>query len=248
MKDQKPVKIAIFLLLAAVTVMLPNGIFTHKIQAADIVFLAVFAPVAVKFLLERKTPYLSPFIKPIAVYLLAAALSIFISVNIITTTVEFIGICYLIVLFILWINIVDTKELLHFAVWCWIAISVIVSAIGLYGIILAYGFNIDNPFVTFWVKHPYINNLYRVHSTFFQNEKFFSSYLLISIPLALSLAFYEKRSRVRFFLFAASALFLINVFFTYSRSLVGILTAIYIVAFRGSGYLLSKKGLLVRSL
>ena len=248
MNYSKSIKIAIFLILASVTVMFSNGIFTQKIQVADVVFLAVFIPVAVKFISERKKVYLSPFIKPMAMYLLAAALSIFVSVNLMTTTIEFIGICYLILLFLLLINIVDTKELFYYGVWCWVVISVAVCIIGLYGIILAYGFNINNPFVGLWLKHPYINHLYRVHSTFFQNEKFFSSYLLISIPLTLSLVFYEKRGRVRSFLIAALVLFLINAFFTYSRSLVGILSAIYIVAFRCSGYLASKRNFFVRSL
>ncbi|MFA5142558.1 MAG: O-antigen ligase family protein [Candidatus Omnitrophota bacterium] len=242
------VKTAIFLILASVTVMFTNGLFTHKVQIADLIFLAVFVPVAIKFISAGKEIYLSPFIKPISVYLLAAGLSIFVSVSARTTALEFAGTFYLVLLFLLWINIVDTKKMLYYAVWCWVAISVAVGLVGLYGIILAYGFNINNPFVTLFAKHPYINNLYRVHSTFFQNEKFFSSYLLISIPFTLGLAFSEKKKGIKVFLYAALALFLINVFFTYSRSLVGILCAVYIVICRSSGYFASGKGPLVKAL
>jgi hypothetical protein len=235
------IKMAIFFILASVTVMLTNGIFTQKIQIADLTFIMVFIPVAAQFITKKKEIYWSPFIKPIGIYLALAALSILITISLKTTIVEFIGVCYLALLFLLWINIVDTKELLGYAVWCWIIISIVISVIGLYGIILAYGFNINNPFVTFFEKHPYINHLYRVHSTFFQSEKFFSSYLLISIPLTLSMAFYEKNRRMRFLLFTAVILFLINVFFTYSRSLVGILSAMYIVVFRSyKGFALKK--------
>ncbi len=226
------IKISIFLILASVTIMLSQGILTHKIQIADVVFLLVFMPFAVQLISERRPVYWSPFIKPIGAYVLLAALSIFVSLSIKTTAVEFIGICYLTLLFLLWINIVNTEKLLNYAVWCWIINSVLVSIVGLYGIILAYGFNINNPFVTLYKIHPYINNLYCVHSTFFQNEKFFSSYLLISVPLTISMAFYEKRKKVKYFLLAALLLFSINIFFTYSRSLIGILSAVYIVIFR----------------
>lgn len=242
------VKTAILLILAAITVMFPGGILIQKIQVADVAFVAVFIPLSLIFILQKRRVYLSPFIKPMVVYLLAATLGLFVSISFKTTLLEVIGICYLIILFLLWINIIDTKELLHYAVWCWVGISVAVGLIGLYGIILSVGFHIDNPFVTLWVKHPYINNLYRVHSTFFQNEKFLSSYLLISIPFALALVFYEKGKKTRSFLYAALALFFINVFFTYSRSVAGILIAVYIVIFRCSGYLASRKNSVVRFL
>ncbi|MDP2921170.1 MAG: O-antigen ligase family protein [Candidatus Omnitrophota bacterium] len=231
-KDRKFIKIAIFFILASVTVMFTNGIFTQKAQIADLVFLMVSIPVAALFIANKKQVYWPPFIRPIGIYVSLAALSIFITISLKTTVVEFVGIIYLALLFLLWINIVDTKEMLMYAVWCWIAISIIISVIGLSGIILAYGFQMNNPFVAFFAKHPYINNLYRVRATFFQNEKFFSSYLLISIPLTLSMAFYEKNRKIKFLLFAALVLFFVNVFFTYSRSLVGILSAVYIVIFR----------------
>jgi len=236
-------KLMIFLLLASVTIMLNKGVFslTHKIQVFDIVFLAVFSFIFIKFILEKKQLYWSPFIVPVLVYLLMAALSMFTSINFWITSLEFIGCCYLVILFLLWINIVDTKELFYYSVWCWIIISLVVSLIGLYGIILAYGFHIDNPFGTLYVRHAYINNLYRVHSTFFQNEKFFSSYLLISMPLVLGVAFYEKRKRIKFFLFALILLFFVNLFFTFSRSLAGVLLAVYTVVFTVSGKLPGNK-------
>jgi len=232
------VKIAIPLILASITIMLPHGIFTQKVQIADIVFLIVLIPIVVKFISEKRHIYWSPFIKPIIAYAAVAFLSIFVSVSIKTTIVEFIGFSYLVVLFLLWVNIVDTRELLNYAVRWWIAISVVVSVLGFLSILLAYGFDIKTPFIKLFEKHPYIDNLYRVHSTFSQNEKFFSSYLLISIPLALSLAFYEKKQSVKFLLFGTVILFLINVFFTYSRSIIGILIAIYIVVF-GSHIIIS---------
>lgn len=245
---RNPIKTAIFLVLASLAVMLRDGLYTHKLQIADMIFLIIFVPIIMKFIKDRKEVYLSPFIKPVAAYVTMAAVSIFISISPMTTVIEFAGICYLALIFLLWINIVDTEELLRYAVWCWVVISTVISLIGLYGIILSYGFDINNPFVVLYAKHPYINHLYRVNSTFFQNEKFFSSYLLISIPLTLSLAFYEKRRNVKFFLFAAVLLFLINVFFTYSRSLVGILIAIYIVLFRVYKKLALSKGAIVKAL
>ncbi|MEW6410069.1 MAG: hypothetical protein AB1488_08155, partial [Nitrospirota bacterium] len=113
------VKVAIPLILASITIMLPHGIFTpleslaiwvgikpiqnfltgftQKIQIADIVFLIVLIPIVVKFISEKRHIYWSPFIKPIVAYAAVAFLSIFVSVSTKTTIVEFIGFSYLVV-------------------------------------------------------------------------------------------------------------------------------------------------------
>ncbi|MCL4457685.1 MAG: O-antigen ligase family protein [Nitrospirae bacterium] len=246
-------KIAIPLILISITVMFTHGVFSplgdlgiskntkllqnslsgisEKLQLSEIIFLIIFICALIRFIIEKRRIYWSPFIKPMIVYLSIVAFSITISVSPRNSLIEFIGLLYLVVFFLLWINIVDTKELLNYAVRWWIIVSVAVSIIGLSGVILAYGFGINNIFVKYFGKHPYVEDIYRVCSTFFQNEKFFSSYLLISIALTLSLALHEKNRSKRIFLLGIVLLFSINVFFTYSRSIVGILLAAYMVIF-----------------
>ena len=224
--------IAIPLIIGSVTIMFHNGIFiNNKFQISEMAFLLIFIPVSFLCLSRKKRIHLPVFIKPLTLYVIAAFLSIFVSVSMKTTVVEFIGVLYLILFFLLWINLVETKELLIYAAWCWIGVSIIVSVIGLVSIVMAYGFNIDTIFCPQFIKHPYVNNIYRVRSTFFQNEKFFASFLLISIPLALSIAFKDKRRNIKLLLFGAVALFLINYFFTFSKGVIGTLVAIYIVTF-----------------
>ena len=232
MKNYILSKAIIVSILASVTIMLSKGIVIPKIQITEGVFLVSFIIVAFSFILiKQKTLYLSDFIKPIIIYLIIAFASIFHTINPQITIIEFIGLLYLSLLFLLWINVVDTKQLFYFSISCWIGISIIISLLGIFGIVLAYCFNINNIFVTFFEKHPYINNLFRVHSTFFTNEKFFSSYLLISIPIILARVFVEKNRR-KLILFCLLLLsFFINLFFTYSRSIVGILAAVYIMFF-----------------
>jgi len=212
--------------------MFRSGILiNNKFQISEMVFLLIFTLVFFQHLSRWKRIYLPVFIKPITLYVIAAFLSIFVSVSMKTTVVEFVGVLYLILFFLLWINLVETKELLIYAAWCWIGVSIIVSVIGLVSIVLAYGFNINTIFCPQFDKLPYVNDIYRVRSTFFQNEKFFSSFLLISIPLTLSIAFKDKRRNVKLLLFGAVVLFLINYFFTFTKGVIGTLVAIYIVTF-----------------
>lgn len=200
-----------------------------RLQLSELAFLLLFLSWLIKFLRKRVNFVFSTAYIPLGVYIFSSFLSLKNSQDPAGGIIELIGIAYLAVSFILLVNILRDKQTFYFAFTAWLWTSILVCALGILGILLAYLFGIKTFLVIEYGGFPYLGHLFRVCSTFLPNAKFLSSYLTIAVPLSCLGIFMPADKKERYLWLACLGLFLITLFFTFSRGWLGLAAAIYLL-------------------
>ncbi|MFA5388587.1 MAG: O-antigen ligase family protein [Candidatus Omnitrophota bacterium] len=202
--------------------------FAAKLQVFDIFFMLLFFVWIVKLLKKEEKFYFFKYFWILIFYLVSCALSLLNSADLNKSLVEFIAMSYGVFIFVVFLNVLKDKRSIEKLILVWLITSVVISALGLLGFILATFFNIKTFLVKEYMDFPYIGHIYRVYSTFLINAKFLSSYLTIAIPFTVT--FLVIRDKIdRRWLKIALLLFFLVLFLTFSRGWLGISIALYLV-------------------
>ena len=201
-----------------------------KIVCADIVFIALFVVCVTKYikgkLVINKSPlYLSLFLMPILFLV-----SFINSVNIFDSFVEFAGLIYLIILFVLVSTIVSTSKKLRSVLCVYIFSSVLISLLGLFALFAALtsGNMETNLFLGYGTMEAMAHHFPRLSLTF-ESPNMSLTYLHVALVMGMIFFLTQNKGKAKFFIFLAIIIMFAAAFFTGSRRFAGFLLSIFII-------------------
>ncbi|MBM3253044.1 MAG: hypothetical protein FJZ16_02170 [Candidatus Omnitrophica bacterium] len=201
-----------------------------KILFADLVFIVLLLVMGFKIFYKHIRFSLTPAISSLLVMLSSFVISCLNSNSIITSAVELSSLIYLMVLFVLIVNIMRDKEKLIRLLYVWIITSVSISFIGLTAFFIAIlGNNItSNQFLSYSIMDSMAHHFPRIKATFAISNMFFS-YLHTSFIVAVILFLLESSLRKKRVLSVCTVIILITSFLTGSRRLAGLLLSLFLI-------------------
>jgi len=192
----------------------------NKIQLPDVFMGALIIFVFILGVTKRIGIRSSYFVYALILFNLGVACSLIGSENRILTAVDIVTYLYLsLFAFAVWTAIINEDDM-WFAIRWWFYVSVVIASMALVGIILSYACGVDSFLVIKYEDFPYLGYIYRASGTFF-NAKYLTMYLTPGLFGAI-LFLDESEKNVRAVLWGIIFLFLIVMFFTFSRGWVGI--------------------------
>jgi len=213
-------------------------VFRNKrILYADIVFLILFIIFVWRLVKREKQLKPTSLEIPLIIMVVLFTLSFLNSINLVSSFAELLGIIYLIILFFLISNIIETKKKLIPFLYLWMVISFIISLIGLSAFVLAIMNKdwINTQFLYYQTIESMAHHFPRIDSTF-ANANMFLTYLHVSLMFSIILFLFEENFKKRLFIIACISLILITAFFTGSRRFTGLLLSLFIIlCFYGRG-------------
>jgi hypothetical protein len=235
-------------------------LFRYKLQMAEVVFLVMLACTVAGWVEGSvRTPDLGVAEGLLLSYLLAAGLSTAFAEDRILGLVDFGGEVYLAGVFFLLTALTRSETGLRRLLYAWWLGFSIVVCFGWLGLVLAYGFGIDNPWVMRYSEFPYLGEFYRVLSLMRPTAKMLSTYLVLSLSLLMGLVLSEEDKRRRRILLIPVVLGGCLFPFTLSRDVLGLVVAMLIlvwvspsrglwIRFARAGLATAAAGLLVTTL
>lgn len=191
-------------------------IFTNllnRVQISDFIFIFVLALSVAAFMKRLISPEFPKPAVPMIPIFISFFVSSLLSKNQIRSFSEFTILFYLMLASLITANLLKDRSNLKLAINAWVAISALISMLGLGGIILSH-FNIDNPFVRHYPG--FLNKKFRLISTM-QLPNMTYSYLHVSFFIALFASMTESKNAKRALYAASLVIITAAIFFTFSR-------------------------------
>lgn len=211
-------------------------LFRHKLQMAEVVFLVMLAFTVAGWIEGSvRIPDLGVAEAMLVSYLFVGALSIAFAEDRILGLVDFGGEVYLAGVFFLLTALTRSETDLRRLLYAWWLGFAIVVGFGWVGLVLAYGFGIDNPWVMRYEEFPYLGQFYRVLSLMRPTAKMLSTFLVLSLSLLMGLVLSEEDKRRRQILLIPVILGGCLFPFTVSRDVLGLVVAVLMLAWVSPG-------------
>lgn len=210
---------------------LPLPVLAEKLQFSELIFLGILI-CSFKDLPKIINQSFCKLELKIFYLFLAVSLFSLIRKNLLLSgVVEYVGIVYLFLLFILFVYLLDNNHLFLYLIKTWVVISASVAFLGILSLCFYYfaDKNLAAPFIFTQEQMSSVMWFPRVISTF-RNPNMFLTYLHISLGLALYLLITAKKTFNRFFLSLAVILLSAAIVFTGSRLILGIIFTLFIIA------------------
>ncbi|UCB57009.1 MAG: O-antigen ligase family protein [Candidatus Omnitrophota bacterium] len=203
----------------------------QKLQYADLVFIILFVACMINYARGRFRFKWNWFDLSILFLLIAYLPSFYNSKNHLSSIIELSGLIYLISLYLLIKNIIDTKEKFIFLTKIWVITGVVVSLIGMIALAICWmiGQLRTNAFLFYTEVEATYHILPRIDSVF-RNANMYANYLLVSIVFAFILLYYNfENKRKRFLIICALAIMFLGAFLAGSRQQVGIYLSSFLI-------------------
>jgi len=207
-----------------------------KVLYSDVIFLFLFVIFLWKTL-RNKRSISSTCLKPIVVMAALFTVSFLNSINLTDSFIELAGLIYLLVLFVVIVNIITTYEKLRVFLSIWVGVACCVSLIGLFAFSVAMVNNnlVSNQFLIYNTAESMAHHFPRITSTFI-GPNMFLTYLHVSLIFAVILLLFESELKRKMFILACIFVILISAFFTGSSRFTGLLLSLFLIlCFYGKG-------------
>lgn len=201
-----------------------------KIVCADIVFILLFLVCSVKYIKGKMMIGRNSIYAPLALMPVLFLPSFINSVSMRDSLVEFSGLMYLIILFILASNIVSSVGKLYSVLYVYIYSSVLLSLMGLYAIFTAFasGDMHASPLLGYGAMEAMAHHFPRLALTFV-SPNMTLTYLHVALIMGLILFFTQNERRKRTIIFIATSIIFSAAFFTGSRRFAGLLLSVFLI-------------------
>ena len=212
-----------------------------KIACADIVFVVLLIVCVIKYIKGKLVINKSPLYLPLFLMPILFLFSFVNSVNIFDSLVEFTGLIYLIILFVLASNIVSTSEKLRSVLYVYIFSSVVISLLGLSALFMALiSGNIEtNLFLGYGTMEAMAHHFPRLSLTF-ESPNMSLAYLHVALVMGMILFMSQNKRKTKFFILLAIIIMFAAAFFTGSRRFAGLLLSLFIIfCWYGRGKIMS---------
>lgn len=202
-------------------------LFKEKIQYCDIVFLFLFILwfiqiKKVKMTLQR-TPLILSFITMLGMFLF----SFIHSSRYLQSSIEFMGIFYLVCLYFIFCQIIDSEEVWWKIIKCWVIVSFFISVTGVFAYMISVFCKIPTFLIIQWNLNYHLGN--RLNS-FFRHPAMLATYLHTSIVFAFILAGASKNHiKNKWWIYATIIFCIIAAILTKTRVIAGILMTIFLI-------------------
>ena len=209
---------------------------SKKVLYSEVIFLLLFVIFLWKTLRIRRS-ISSTCLKPIVVMAALFTVSFLNSVNLTDSFIELAGLIYLLVLFVIIINIITTYEKLRVFLSIWVGVACCVSLIGLFAFSAAMVNRnlIGNQFLLYNAIESMAHHFPRITSTFIGPNTLLT-YLHVSLVFAIILLLFEDGLKKKLFILACIFVILLTAFFTGSRRFTGLLLSLFLILhFYGKG-------------
>jgi O-antigen ligase len=216
-------------------------ILNKKILYADFVFIFLFIAWMAKYLsgkIKLKLTHLK-----FSLVLLPAlfAVSFLNSSGIFSSIAELLGLIYLIVLFILASDILDSQGKIRFALYLYFFVSAILSVIGLgfFSLAMATGDLRTTSFLGYGTMESIAHHFPRIDLTF-ESANMALAYLHIALVFGIILFMTEKRKRLKAVIVLSLLIIMATAFFSGSRRFTGLLLSLFLIlSWYGRGRVIS---------
>ena len=202
---------------------------SKKVGYNDFIFIGLLLTCLIKYargkIEFKKTGLEKQFICMLALFLP----SLVNSRGIFNSLLEFLGLIYLFLLFIIIINILTTKERMHNLMMVYFIISAVISFTGLFylGVYFATGRILNNTFLVYAPIEKVAHHFPRLNLTF-ETPNMLLIYLHVALVFGVILFFSRKSKKFRYFILSLIILILIAAFFAGSRRYTGLLLTLFL--------------------
>ena len=236
----------IFLIPVRATFNLP--LVGDEVRLPDFVFLLLFFGWGVGVLRGRRRIVRDSLYLPISIFILFCLLSLFNSIDLAGSSIQVVGMVYLLLFYLLLVNIIDNERSLKIALNAWLTASLAVSLIGLAAFLYTLLTHRNTALAVFYPETSSLIPFPRIRSVLL-NVNSLGSYLHIGLVMALSLFFAAKNRRERFWLGNSIFIMSLVAFLTGSRSLLGTALSLFLILLRkGKGTLAKLSAFLMGAL
>lgn len=205
-------------------------ILNKKILYADFVFIFLFIAWMTKYLSGKIRSKLIPLKFSLILLPALFVVSFFNSSGIFSSIAELLSLIYLIVLFILVNDILDSRRKIRFALYLYFFVSVILSLIGM-GLLsraMAIGDLRTTSFLGYGTMESMAHHFPRIDLTF-ESANMALAYLHIALVLGVILFLTESRQRLKLLITLSLPIILTTAFFTGSRRFTGLLLSLLLI-------------------
>lgn len=212
------------------TFSLPN--LKEKLQFSEIIFLGIIICCFKDLSKIMKFLFTQFEFKVFCIFLLVTLSSLTKSYLSFNGFIEYIQIIYLFLALFLFIYLIQNSRVLILTIKVWVITAASVAALGFFALCFShftkqfYG----NPFVSYETTMSSIIFFPRIISTF-RNSNMLLTYLHISLGLTIFLVMIEKNMMNKRILKLAATILLMNILFTGSRLIVGVILTLLIISF-----------------
>lgn len=205
-------------------------VLNKKILYADFIFIFLFIAWAVKYTSARPRRRLVHLKFSLILLPALFAVSFFNSSWISNSTAELLGLIYLIVLFILVGNILDSWRKISFALYLYFFVSALLSLVGLglFSWAMATGDLRTTSFLGYSTMESMAHHFPRIDLTF-ESANMALVYLHIALVFGIILFLTEKRRQLRALIALSLPVILATAFFTGSRRFTGLLLSLLLI-------------------
>lgn len=236
----------IFLLIYAITLPLAKmpdlPPILQRLQLSELVFLFLAISWFKDLIKKKRLPQDTGLNKIFSVFVAFAFLSFLRSLDLLASTIEFLALVYLFVIFNLTFDIVDTKRKLDMVVKAWVGTTAVVLALGFIGLGVCVMTGKGNPFcIVLEGIFPYLKTVYRVQSTT-RYPSGLANYLIAGLGFIFSDYLLTENKRYKIFLKMLLFLISLMIVATISREVLSLILFFVLVY----GYLHLPKNLKFR--
>ncbi|MDD5449059.1 MAG: hypothetical protein PHO42_00475 [Candidatus Omnitrophica bacterium] len=201
-----------------------------RIGYCDFIIAGLFITWLIRYA-SKRTKFQRSFLELPFLILLGAFLISFInSCSFLRSISETAGLVYLMVFFLLIINIASSLEKLRRLLTIYLAVAAVVSFVGLYYFCMATLNNKmpNNPFLLFGDIEAMAHHFPRIR-LFFESPNMLLTYLHVALVLGTILLLLQKNHKIKFLIFLSIFIILTAAFFTGSRRFTGLILSLFII-------------------
>jgi len=229
----------IYILLLPLTGVAHFKLGPKRIGYIDFIFVIVLVLWLLKYLSGKVQFQRSSLELPLLLLLVSFSCSFINSRNLFDSLIELAGLIYLILLFLLVINVVSNQQKFCYILRLFLFVSTVVSLGGLFFFALALISGETSRFLFYTTIESVAHHFPRIRFTF-EGPNMMATYLHVSIIAGIILFILEKNRNARFLITSCIIIILIAAIFTGSRRFTGLLlTAFIILCWYGKGKVIS---------